>query len=93
MRRYVGVIHKEPTSDYGVSFPDLPGCVTAGKTMAIARRMAAEALAVHLEGMAVGGDPIPVPRDLQAIRNDPECAGATTLILVEVPAKAIERVL
>ena len=27
---YIGLVHKEPDSDYGVSFPDLPGCITAG---------------------------------------------------------------
>ena len=30
---YLAVIHKEPGSEYGVSFPDFPGCVTAGKTI------------------------------------------------------------
>ena len=27
---YTGLIHKDTDSDYGVSFPDLPGCITAG---------------------------------------------------------------
>jgi hypothetical protein len=31
MRQYIGLIHKESASDYGVSFPDFPGVVTAGK--------------------------------------------------------------
>jgi predicted RNase H-like HicB family nuclease len=30
MRQYIALIHKDASSDYGVSFPDLPGCVTAG---------------------------------------------------------------
>ena len=30
LRQYIALIHKDPGSDYGVSFPDLPGCVTAG---------------------------------------------------------------
>jgi HicB_like antitoxin of bacterial toxin-antitoxin system len=33
MPNYIAVVHKEPASDYGVSFPDFPGCVTAGKTI------------------------------------------------------------
>jgi predicted RNase H-like HicB family nuclease len=81
--RYVGVVIKEGASDYRVHFPDLPGCASAGKTMAAARRMAAEALTFHLEGMTKGGKSLPVARDLQAIRDDPACQGATTLILVE----------
>ena len=47
-RTYTGLIHKDPDSDYGVSFPDLPGCITAGRTVEEAREMAAEALALHL---------------------------------------------
>lgn len=85
LRRYVGVIRKVPGSDFNVDFPDVPGCVTAGKSMREARRRAAEALASHLEGIAAGGRPLPVARDLTAIRDDPACAGGTTLILVEVP--------
>ena len=36
-RQYIALIHKEDASDYGVSFPDLPGCVTAGATLDEAR--------------------------------------------------------
>ncbi len=84
---FVGVVRKVPGSDFGVDFPDLPGCITAGRTMPLARRHAAEALAIHLEGMAADGLTVPVARDLCAIRDDPKWADATTLILVEVPRK------
>ncbi|MBZ9988859.1 type II toxin-antitoxin system HicB family antitoxin [Mesorhizobium sp. BH1-1-5] len=40
MHQYVGLIHKERTGDYGVSFPDFPGVVTAGETVAEARDLA-----------------------------------------------------
>jgi predicted RNase H-like HicB family nuclease len=30
MRNYIGLIQKDADSDFGVSFPDLPGIVTAG---------------------------------------------------------------
>ena len=33
MGNYIGLIHKEADSDYGVSFPDFPGAVTAGTTL------------------------------------------------------------
>ncbi len=52
---YIAVIHKDEGSDVGVSFPDLPGCVTAGATLEEARVFAAEALALHLEAMAEAG--------------------------------------
>ena len=47
MRQYIALIHKDTDSDYGVSFPDVPGCVTAGLDLDDARSMAEEALALH----------------------------------------------
>lgn len=32
-RHYIGLIHKDADSDFGVSFPDLQGVVTAGTTL------------------------------------------------------------
>lgn len=67
MRDYIALIHKDAESDFGVSFPDLPGCVTAGSTLDEARAMAQEALALHLEGMAEDGEAVPEPSSLSAI--------------------------
>jgi len=33
MASYIAVIHKDPDSDFGVSFPDFPDCITAGATI------------------------------------------------------------
>jgi hypothetical protein len=30
---YIAYLHKDRDSDCGVSFPDFPGCITAGKTL------------------------------------------------------------
>ncbi len=68
---YYAVVEKEPTSSYGVFFPDLPGCVSAGKTLDEARNRASEVLSLHLEGMVRDGDPIPAPRDLAAVEANP----------------------
>jgi predicted RNase H-like HicB family nuclease len=70
MRHYIALIHKDADSDYGVSFPDLPGCVTAGSDLDEARAMAAEALALHLEGLAADRIAIPEPSSLDAIMAD-----------------------
>ncbi len=69
MRQYIALIHKEAESDYGVSFPDLPGVVTAGSNLDEARKMAAEALAFHLEGLAEDGEPVPEPSSLDDIMS------------------------
>lgn len=84
--RYVGVVSKAAGGDFNVVFPDLPGCITAGKTMREVRRLAAEALALHLDGMAADGLLMPAARSLGTIRDDPQCRGAITLILVEAAA-------
>src|SRR3954452_17047327 len=72
MRQYIGLIRKEPRSDYGVSFPDFPGVVTAGTTLDDARVMAEEALGFHVEGLVADGEAIPEPSSLKAIMADPE---------------------
>jgi predicted RNase H-like HicB family nuclease len=71
MSNYIGLIHKDADSDFGVSFPDFPGVVTAGETLDEARQMAEEALAFHVEGMIEDAEPIPEPSSLEAIMSDP----------------------
>jgi predicted RNase H-like HicB family nuclease len=70
MRQYIALIHKEAASDYGVSFPDLPGLISAGATLDEAREMAAEALALHLEGMAAEKEAVPEPSTLESVMAD-----------------------
>lgn len=85
MTAFIALLRKDEGSDYGVDFPDFPGCVTAGATLEQARRMAAEALALHVEGMAEDGMPVPVPASLDSIMADPDNAEAVAF-LVDVPA-------
>jgi len=86
MADYIALIHKEPTSDYGVSFPDFPGCVTAGVTLDEARREAAEALALHIDGMIEDGDAIPAPSSLEDVMAERENREAVAF-LVPAPAR------
>jgi predicted RNase H-like HicB family nuclease len=83
--RYIAFIHKDPDSAYGVSFPDVPGCISAGDTIDEAVRNAVEALSGHVRMLEADGDPVPSPRDFDAIMNDPELAedreGAMTTIV------------
>lgn len=89
MRPYIALIHKDADSDFGVSFPDLPGCVTAGGTLDEARDMAAEALALHLEGLSADGEAIPEPSTLDEVMADAENRSGVA-VLVD-PPKAIAR--
>jgi predicted RNase H-like HicB family nuclease len=56
MRNYIGLIHQDADSDFGVSFPDFSGVVTAGTGLDDARAMAEEALTLHIEGLAKDGE-------------------------------------
>ncbi len=85
MPNYIAVVHKEPASDYGVSFPDFPGCITAGKTIDEAKDLAYEALLLHLEGMREDGEQLPVPSNLEDIVSEPENAYAVAFLVVSVP--------
>jgi predicted RNase H-like HicB family nuclease len=71
MTTVIAVIHKAPEA-YGVSFPDLPGCIAQGATLDEALANAAEAATFHIEGMIENGDDVPVPRPLDVLRGDPE---------------------
>lgn len=86
MTAYIALLRKEASTDFGVDFPDFPGCVTAGKTLDDARRMAVEALELHVEGMREDGEPIPEPSSLDVIMNDLENRDAVAF-LVEIGAR------
>lgn len=49
MRNYVAIISKDPDSVWGVHFPDLPGCTSAGDTMEEAVENAGKALRLWAE--------------------------------------------
>ena len=91
MTAYIALLRKEPGTDFGVDFPDFPGCVTAGKTLEEARKMAVEALELHLEGMLEDRESIPEPSSLDSVMNGSENRDAVAF-LVEVgtkPAKSV----
>ena len=91
MRQYIALIHKEADSDYGVSFPDLPGVISAGKTLDEARDMAAEALAFHLEGMAADDEAAPEPSSLEKIMGDAQNRDGVA-VLIAAPAAEVKSV-
>ena len=87
---YIAYLHKDSDSDYGVSFPDFPGCITAGSTLEEARRMAAEALSLHIAGMQEDEEPIPAPSTLDDLRTDPALKNAVAfLVEVREPEKTV----
>ncbi len=94
MVSYLGIVHKDKGSDYGVSFPDFPGCVTAGKTVEEAYSMAKEALQFHIEGMVEDSLTIPSPMAFEAAKKHEFADGlvATFILEVAVPSSAKRRI-
>src|SRR5712664_2618436 len=78
---YIAYLHKDRKSDFGVSFPDFPGCVTAGKTLEEASRKAPEALAFHIAGMLEDGKKIPKPSTIDDLVGDPDRQDAVAFLV------------
>lgn len=75
---------------FGVFFPDLPGCTSAGDTVNEAALNAEEALSLHLDGMREDGEAIPAPSSIDAIATDPDVDEVgRVLVRGEVPGRAI----
>jgi predicted RNase H-like HicB family nuclease len=60
MRTYTIVVAPEGTGGYAAFVPALPGCFTRGDTLEGCRENAAEAIAVHIAGLAADGEDIPI---------------------------------
>src|SRR3954453_9929830 len=91
MRQYIALIHKDADSDYGVSFPDLPGVISAGSNLDEARSMATEALAFHLEGLAQDGEAAPEPSSLEDVMANAENRDGVA-VLIAAPASEVKSV-
>lgn len=86
---YPAILEKEPDSAYGVTFPDFPGCVSAGETAEEALVNAHEALAGHVALMVQDGDPLPAPTPVERVTADPAVTMvAVTVVGVTVPGRA-----
>lgn len=85
-RFYIGLVHKDADSSYGISFPDLPGVIAAEETFEDVLREGAFALGFALEDWPGG---LPEPRTLEQLRQDTEFEEwARDAVLVAVRPKA-----
>jgi predicted RNase H-like HicB family nuclease len=73
MKRYAVVLEKAE-DNWAAYVPDLPGCVSTGRTLEETKRNIREAIELHLEAMQEVGEPIPDP--------------STQVDFVELPAVA-----
>lgn len=92
MTNYIALIHKDSDSDYGVSFPDFPGCVTAGKSIDEAKDMAQEALSGHVKVMQEFGERIPEPSSLDKIVSSPENVDIIAFFILSIQDKKTKKI-
>ena len=85
---YPAILEKEPGSVYGVTFPDFPGCISAGDTAQVALVNAHEALAGHVALMVQNSDPLPRPTAVEDVTADPDVTMvAVTVVGVVIPGR------
>lgn len=84
---YTAIVERTETG-FSAYFPDVPGCVSAGRTEQEVFENAEEALSLHLGEMARAGEVIPGRSDV--IPPDPEIEEFCRFnARVELPGKAI----
>ena len=84
---YLGVVERGKHG-FGVFFPDVPGCVSAGDNLFQAMENGEQALAAHIELLAQDGEDIPVASSEIAVNEDIEVA-SYFLAHVELPGKSV----
>lgn len=84
MAAYIALVHKDEGTSYGVSFPDVPGCIAAGDTFEEAIANVGEALVAHFALMKTDGDSIPPPRSFEQLKHDPEFVEDSAGVIVTV---------
>jgi len=65
MKKYLIVIEKTGTG-FSAYSPDLPGCVSTGRSREEVERNMREAIAFHLDGLREEGQPVPEPQSYSA---------------------------
>ena len=94
VQHYRALLEPDGQGGYGVVFPDFPGCVSVGADAETAVHQAAEALALHIEGMLEDEASVPAPSAPDAplpgwLADEPGTERwVRVLVPVAVPGKA-----
>ncbi len=79
-RPFIALIRRQADCHFQVSFPDFPGCVSSGKTIAEARHNAEHALAAQCRRLHHAGRPLPLASFIHELGGD-RTDGLVVLIL------------
>jgi len=67
---YPAIFEQNNDNSYTITFPDLPGCISEGKSLTNAIDMAHSALSQWLEYLLDEKETIPIPRDIKTIETE-----------------------
>src|SRR5947209_6581469 len=85
--QYVAIVEKDPDSAFGIWFPDVEGCFSAGDSLSEASANAATALRQHVEALESAGRPVPPARPMDEVVHDKDVRTAVRkgALLLVVP--------
>jgi predicted RNase H-like HicB family nuclease len=81
MALYIGIVHKEQGTSYGVHFPDFPGCISGGDTLEEAVQDASAGLGFHIRSMMKDGASMPEPMALEKAMADEDSQGGIAVLI------------
>ncbi len=64
---YPAIFEQNDDDSYTITYPDLPGCISEGKSLGNAMDMAQKALSQWIEYLLDEKETIPNPRDIKAV--------------------------
>jgi len=88
IKKYIAVINKDNSKQYGVIFPDFLGCISVGKDLEEVEKMAQESLQFHIDGMIKDGEDLPRAKTLDEIKKKFKKAEIFMIVAVKIKTKA-----
>jgi predicted RNase H-like HicB family nuclease len=95
LMQIVALVYRQNDA-FGLSFPDLPGCVSAANSLDDLLQDGKEALDLHVEGMLADGEVLPQFRSLDSLKKDETLAEdfaeaeLVTLLPVDMPGRSVK---
>lgn len=87
---YLAVLEPAKDGGYGVFFPDLPGCISYGNTIAEAQDMAAEAAGLHIYSMEQDGESLPEPSLRLSPNDTADCIVSPVTVFPDLVANEMD---
>ena len=81
-RPFIALVRRQAASEFCVSFPDLPDCVSSGTTLDEAKRNAEGALALHCWHLTHAGRQVPSPSFMHEIASRGTAPDALVMLVL-----------